>query len=131
MNQLILALLLAFVSTQAQAEWIKVGNTVDVDVYIDSKSIRESRITGQLWVLYDFNAVQRANDAPYLSYKSLTQYQCPTKTTKMLVSTTYDGHATTGKIMDTFKGAAKDLPIPDQRIAESLWQLVCRQSAEL
>ena len=49
----------------------------------------------------------------------------------MLVSTTYDGHATTGKIMDTFKGAAKDLPIPDQRIAESLWQLVCRQSAEL
>jgi hypothetical protein len=109
------------------AEWVKIENSADFDVYIDNRSIKESDDTLQMWVLYDFNRVQGPDDRRYLSFKSLNQYKCQTKTTKMLVSTTYEGHATTGRVVDTFNGTAKYIPISDQSIAESLWRLVCNK----
>jgi hypothetical protein len=127
MSKVFLALLLNIVSINVMAEWVKIENSADFDVYIDNRSIKESDDTLQLWVLYDFNSVQGSDDRRYLSFKSLNQYKCQTKTTKMLVSTTYEGHATTGRVVDTFNGSAKKLPIPDQSIAESLWRLVCNK----
>ena len=127
MSKLFSALLLALVSSHVMAEWVKVGNSTDFDVYIDNRSIKESGDTLQMWVLYDFNRIQGSDDRQYLSFKSLNQYKCQAKTTTMLVSTAYDGHATTGKVVDTFNGTAKELPIPDKGIAEGLWRLVCNK----
>ena len=125
MCKLFLALMLSIVSINVMAEWVKVGNSADFDVYIDIRSIKESGDTKQMWVLYDFNVVQGTDENQYLSFKSLNQYKCHAKTTKMLVSTTYDGHATTGKVVDRFNGNAKHIPIPAQSIAESLLHLAC------
>ena len=127
MNKLFLALLLTIVSNNVLAEWIKVGNSADLDVYIDNRSNKESGDTKQMWVLYDFNVIQGTGDNQYLSFKSLNQYNCQAKTTKMLVSTTYDGHATTGRVVDRFNGNAKHIPIPEQSIAESLFHLACNK----
>jgi hypothetical protein len=126
MSKVFLAFILAVVSINTMAAWVKVGNSADFDVYIDNRSIKESTDTLQMWVLYDFNTVQGTDASQHLSFKSLNQYQCRTKTSKMLVATTYDGHATTGKVVDTFNGTANAIPIPKKSIAEDLWNLACR-----
>ena len=125
MNKIILSLILVSLSTPIFAEWVKVSNTADYDVYVDNRSIKLPDNTIKMWVLYDYNLDQGSTFDHYLSVKYLNQYQCINNTSKMLVSTHYDGHATTGKVVETLSRKVDYIPIPKNTIAESLLNVAC------
>lgn len=94
MRKFILMLLLAVVSGNAMAEWIKVGTTADTNItfYVNLATIHKKSGVVKLWVLQDYPVKQDNyvdEGKPSLSTKVLAQFQCEEEQLRLLAAVSY------------------------------------------
>lgn len=73
----LLAVLAMLLSAQAYAaDWVKVGEKVDSDLYYDASAIANKEKRKEVWVLVDYKNPQPFDDKNYMSTKRLLLISC-------------------------------------------------------
>jgi len=123
MRKIILMMLLAFVSSSAIAEWIKVGGSELFTPYIYLNTINNKVNKAKMWEMYDNNK-PRENSKPFMSEMAQYEYDCNTVQRRKIVSTFYSGNMGSGELLhtETYNDAFKPI---SPGMQDSLWQLAC------
>lgn len=131
MIKLILTLFVITISQNAIARWAFVadGEKAHQKVYVDYSMVPQPDNLVTMLDLFDYKSTQESTDAKYLSSKTLSEYSCTEKTTRVIAITNYAGHMGSGKIVYS----SKDNPdkeyqaIEPKSISEKLWVIACKQ----
>ncbi len=122
-----LAVLLAVVSSDAAAEWIKVGGASSADIYVDPATIRRTGNIVEVVALYDLKTaiVSKTNGIPYASQKSQSDYNCVETKWRMLQFWWYSKNMGEGKMVEAEADTYEWAPVRPGSGAQILWQRVC------
>lgn len=126
MRKAIFILLLAVVSSNAMAEWIKFG-TVDngnITYYLDPTTISNNGEMAQMLILQDYLTAQ--SDRHYLSAISQSEYDCKKEYVRPLSISLHSGNMGGGEIIE--KVTARDdawITIPANTMFANMWKLAC------
>jgi len=126
MKKLILAMLLAAVSTSAMAEWTRINVGDNGDDYVNYSSIRKTGNKVKMWSLKDWKTIHIIDgEKPYLSEANQFEYDCYAETSQILAWNNYSGNMGHGDATDaqSFRGDA--LPISPDSIGEIKWKIAC------
>lgn len=103
MRKAILMVLLVIVSSNAAAEWVKVGSTATGALYVGSGTTRRVGDTVKMWGLLDFKTAQEnvGNFAgkSYLSSKQQIEYECKEGQWRKLCFSWHSGNMGSGEIV--------------------------------
>ena len=130
MNNVILMMLLAFVSSSAMAEWVEIGSSEDgaMTVYANPATLRKVVSKVKMWDLGDYKTANDAgNGKQYMSIKGQTEYNCKEEQYRTLYLSFYSGNMGTGEIIGTHPDAKKWLPVMPDSLIEALWKFACRK----
>jgi hypothetical protein len=84
LTRFLVVIALAAANSAALAEWVEVNKQENITLYADTKMIRENNLV-KVWVLYDSSTpVLVANTKPFLSAKTLFQYDCVKKLSRII-----------------------------------------------
>jgi hypothetical protein len=125
MVKLAVLLLLAGLSGNAAADWIRVGENDSVNAYADPASIRVDRHFVKMSDLMDLQTSLHQNDQPYLSRADDIEYDCEQQRYRTLVFSIYSANMGGGKVLYTEALPGPWTPVPLGSIAESLFKLAC------
>ncbi len=90
MKKLLVAVMLALVSTGAMAEWTAVSEDEELTHYVDLATIRKSGDKVKMWLLKDYKTVQEgAAGEKYLSAKVQGGYDCKEEQWRLLAVTLF------------------------------------------
>lgn len=103
MRKIILMLLLAFVSSNAMAEWVAVGESEKATVYANPATIRKDEHKVKLWFMYDLKKAEGDGGIKILSTKIQFEFNCKEETIRRLATTSYSDNMGNGDVV----------PIPD------------------
>jgi hypothetical protein len=127
MKKLLLILVLAFVSSNAMAEWVEYGSHDKAALYYKPNSIRISDGKPKVWVLIDFKSAQTIDTSRFLSSKLQYQIDCQEEQLKELYSVLYsenmgEGDAVVSINLSPFSDWA---PVIPETINELLFKRAC------
>jgi len=127
MNKLILAMLLAVVSSSAVAEWVGAGSSSDetVTAYADPATIRKAGNMVTMWVLFDYKTAQAGDGKEYLSAKMQSEYDCKEEQWRMPHASFHSGNMGEGVIVENASYPGKWSPVPPGSTTETLWKIAC------
>lgn len=127
MLKAILMVLLAVVSHDAAAEWVKVAGASSADIYVDPATIRRTGNIVGVVALYDLKTaiVGAANDIPYLSQKSQTEYNCVEGKWRMVQFSWYSKNMGEGKMVESVTDSYEWAQVPPRTGANILWRVAC------
>ncbi|TDI77997.1 MAG: hypothetical protein E2O81_03680 [Betaproteobacteria bacterium] len=127
MKKLLLALLLAIVSSSAVAEWVYIveNKTTGASYYINSDIIRKSSNKVKVWELVDLNKAVNSIDKKYISAKLHTEYDCKEEQTRILYSVLYTGNMGKGEIIRSYYTSEKWSPIVPDSVGTPLLKYAC------
>ncbi len=128
-GSLTVLILLALVSTDAMAEWSKVGKIAEASVYIDRATIHRRGSVVRMWDMFDFGAAQQADGTTYFSFKSLTEYDCTQETTRPLRIIAFTRHMGTGAVASSLNATSPWARVPPASMEELLWRRACGRSS--
>lgn len=96
------ALMVAMLSGNAMAEWVRVGENNRSIAYADT-AIRRSGNTATYWVLFDYKAVQESarSGRRYLSEKSQREIDCQSERDRAIFITWHSDQMGNGTIVYT------------------------------
>ena len=99
---LILFLLILCSPINSRAEWIKVGATKDVTLYLDpSKTASPDSVTKRAAVLLSYTSKQQVDkSSPYFSVLSQLETDCQKMTYKIVTNIYYSAQMGKGSIVD-------------------------------
>jgi hypothetical protein len=136
MSKLILLLTLMFISINALAEWIQIGEPTEImnASYADSESIKGKNTNlVSMWVLYDFKTEQKivgrkffsARVDKFLSEKLHKEYDCTNRKLQIVQIIDYANNRGTGEVTynQTFSNTWDK--VPPHSYSEIEWNLVC------
>jgi hypothetical protein len=121
----VLIVLLAGVSCNAAAEWIKIGTSDVMTVYADPATIRRAGDLAQMWDLFDFNAVQTMDGWSFLSAKNWVEYDCKQARWRNLQISHYAAKKAGGKRVYNNSKPGEWEPVPMDSAIGTKWKLVC------
>jgi len=99
MAKAVLMMLLAVVSISAAAEWVQIGGNESATAYADRATIEKASNLVRMWDLLDFKAVQaRPYGTPYLSQKTLQEYDCKEARARILDVLRYAENMGSGEV---------------------------------
>lgn len=127
-KQILLALVLAVVSSGVLAGWVELGanESGDATVYVDPSTIRKTIGAVKMWSLTDFKKpMLLAKSAPYLSLKLQTEYDCKNEQTRTLYASLHSQHQGRGEVVNTSNTVDPWEPVPPGSTVETLWKFVC------
>jgi hypothetical protein len=127
MKKLLLILVLAFVSSNAIAEWVRLGGGDGTTFYYMPESIRISGDKTKVWVLYDYKSVKTIDTDRYLSIKAQLQLDCQEEGLKVLYSSFYSENMGVGKVVESANLSSYNnlRPIMPRTEGQYLWLAVC------
>ena len=127
MQRILLIILLAMVSGNAMAEWIKVNENSEFTTYGDRSTIRKKGHIASMWSIYDFKKVQTllSDSAKYDSTRQMGSYDCRDEKTKMLTSTLYAKRMGKGRVVHRYKLQLEWQTLKAKSASEALWKLAC------
>ena len=126
MPKIILMMLLVVVSGSAAAEWAQVGANETSTFYADPAGIRHADSPVKMWDLLDFRAAQsRPYGAPYLSQKTLQEYDCKEQRTRKIDLLRYSENMGGGEVAYTDSDLGKWEPVPAGAASRALWEFAC------
>lgn len=115
---LLFALSACLLAGGAQAEWILLGRTESLRIYLEQKQILRNGDLVQIWQLVDFTTAQWADPQTVVwSIKSLEEYDCSQPRFRTLASEAYSEQMAIGRLV------AREQP------AELQWETVQADSA--
>lgn len=125
---LILALLL--INTHAMAEWTKIGESElkgGYTVYVDMASILKTSDRAKMWILFDYQVLQKASGAEFLSEKVRREYDCNEKQMRRLAFSLFSLNRGHGDLIRSYNQPQKwEAVKPDSR-EETEWKAACNQ----
>lgn len=122
MKKIALALVLAAVSGVAMAEWVEVGESDSLSLYIDPATIRKDGNLRRVWVIHDLK--QRDKDG-VMSLRGLLEYDCKEARSRDLSSSTHSGPMAGGKMLDSYSSRGNWNYIPPGTTGEAVLKFVC------
>jgi hypothetical protein len=122
----ILMMLLVALSSNAAAEWVKVGANVNTTTYVDYATLRKSGTMARMWYLTDFKkAVKPGNGEPHSSSITQMEFDCLDERERRLYHIEYSGNMGDGKTLYVGSKPADWSPIATQTISKTLWRVSC------
>jgi hypothetical protein len=123
-----LAFVLLFVSTDTIAQWVEVGHNETTTFYANLASIQIDD-TGivKMSNLLDLKAPDNSTAPPYLSMKSLAEYNCKEVTYRFLESQNFSDNMGNGDVV--LRNTVGDWnPLPSRSAVKALWNIACGQT---
>jgi len=102
MKKLLIALMLALISTSTWADWTEFSgssNQGGVKVYYNLATLRNQDHVLKVWQIQDYNTPQAAQNQTYLSVKSLLEVNCKTQMRRTMASSSYKLNMGRGEAM--------------------------------
>ncbi len=129
MKRLVLTLVLAALSGNAAAAWVRVGGNHDIlGSYADPASIRKTGSLVKMTSLLDFKSPQTDQSIggqPYLSQKDLREYDCKAAKYRLLRFSLHSGRMDAGKIVRGGPNPGDWSPVVPGSLGEALWKFAC------
>ena len=129
MQKAILIILLAMLSGNAMAAWVKVNENSEFATYGNRATIRTKGHVASMWSMYDFKTAQTllSDSAKYSSTRQMSAYDCRDEKTKMLISTLYSKAMGNGRVVNHYKLKLEWQTLKAKSPSEALWKLACRK----
>ena len=115
MRKAIFMLLLAILSSNAMAGWVKVDTIEIGTIYVDPTTIRNTDNKVQMWDLLDLNTTG--------SIKTKYEYDCKKDQSRLLAVYMYDGKMGGGLTTRTVVHTGKWGPVSPESAAEAKWKI--------
>jgi len=125
MTRLLLITLLVLSSGPAYAEWVSIGTTDKVILYIDLDTIRRKGDRVRLWHLHDFKTVETVNGDSILSIKMQSEIECLEERIRMLAGHSFSSNMGGGEVVYSDTDEKKWEPIVPDSSNQALWKVVC------
>lgn len=127
MQRVLLLVLLAMVSSNATAAWIKVNENTEFTTYGDPSTIRKKGHLASMQSMFDFKTVQTllANSEKYASTKQTGAYDCRDERTRTLTSTLYSKTMAKGREVHRYKLQLEWQVLKTKSASEALWKMAC------
>ena len=128
MNRYIIpAALLGFLSCDAMADWVRVGENNRSIAYVDT-SIRRSGDLATYWVLFDYKVVQESSRSGrrYYSEKAQHETECATERDRAVFFTWHSEQMGNGLVVYTGNQPTSWEPTSSPAsFANAFWKFVC------
>lgn len=121
-----LVVLLTIVSTNALAEWVRVGTSGQVVAYIDPSATRREGQIVKLWELSDFPTPQAIMTQRYLSMKSQSEYDCIRAVTRTVYVSIFAGNMASGEVVGVNPNPSQWVPVSPGSLGKAMWSLACQ-----
>jgi len=126
MRKFISILLLAFVSSNAMAELVKVGESNSLIEYAYPDTIRRSDHEVKIWLLLDYKAQQpTVGRKPFLSEKMQDEYDCNEEQSRGLAITVYSGNMGSGNVIFSDAYLSDWKPVTPDSLDETTLKYAC------
>lgn len=125
----LLALALTLISTSAAAEWSKIGESAlkgGYTVYADTTTILKTSNRAKMWLLFDYQSLQKASGAEFLSEKIRREYDCNEKQMRRLAFSLYSLNNEHGDLIRSYNQPQKWEPVKPDSMEEVEWKLACK-----
>jgi len=125
MTRLLLITLLVLSHRPAYAEWVAVGRTDKINVFVDPDTIRHKGDHTKMWHLFDFKTVQTLAGIPYLSVEQQYEYDCAEDLIRQLAVRVFSGNMGGADLVYSSSDEGKWRPVSSGSIAMTLGKGVC------
>ena len=128
MRKPIIALILAVVSSGANAEWVKIysNDNGTINAYVDSATIRKTGNTVRMWHLVDIKTVMAPGaDRPFRSQKSEGEYDCKKNQSRTLFVSQHSENMGRGDVVNKAGDYSAWHPKPSGAQVKTLWEFAC------
>ena len=125
----ILMMLLAVVSSGAQAAWVAVDSNETGTVYADPATIRKAGNKVTMRYLLDNKTVRKTETyiKPYMSMSAQAEYDCRAKQRRVLDIAFHSGNMAGGEIVESLSDPDKWEIILPGSVVDYLWQFACEK----
>ncbi len=130
MKKILLALILALISTGTMAEWTKIGESSDkggYTAYADLTSIHRGGNRVKMWVFFDYTLEQKFSGVIFLSEKIRREYDCKGKHMRTLSYSLFSWNMESGQLVRKYNQPQKWEKIQPAEISETEWKTACNQ----
>ncbi len=128
MRAIILVGLLAVVSGNASADWVKLGADLvgGFDIYVDPTTATRAKDIAHVWTLSDFKTEQsRSSGFRYLSAKSKYDFDCKLGRSRVTSQVTYSGNMASGISVDAGIASREWKPVMPGGVEDTSMKLAC------
>ena len=127
MRKAILMLLLAIMSSDAMAEWARVGTASNetVTFYADPATIRKTGSRVKMWSLSDYKTVRQSRGMQFMSMMEQNEYDCKEEKSRTLYISVHSENMGRGNIVHNDDETSDWSPVLPSSIIESLWKFAC------
>jgi hypothetical protein len=130
MRRSVLMTLLALISGNAMAQWLKVDHNREFTTYANHSSIRKHGHFAKMMSMYDYKTVQTniTDSFLYLSTQQQGEYDCKEEKSRMLASSLHSKKMGKGKVIHYKSNPLEWMTISPKGIDETLWKIACGKS---
>lgn len=108
----------------ASAEWVKMSENDDADVYIDATTIRKEGSLRTVWQLHD---EKKRNRDGTMSSRIKWEYDCSGERVRMISATSHSGSMATGKKLYNVYKASEWRDIAPATMGQNGLKVVCAE----
>lgn len=129
MNRFLIGCLLT-VSWSAAAEWVSVGETDDLNVYVDPASITRNGNTVKMLALFDYKKPGEISEGTYRSSRMEDEYDCENEQRRRVFLSAHSGQMGDGDVvLRNPRPGNWRLVLPDS-MGERLWETACTEASQ-
>lgn len=119
-----------FVSTNTMAEWTRIGESDrkgGYTLYADTASIRKAAGRAKMAILFDYQTLQKAAGAEFLSEKIRREYDCQEKQIRTLAYSLFSLHREHGDLIRSYNQPQKWEMVKPDSLEEVEWKVACSE----
>ncbi len=124
MHKAILIMILAVMSSNAMAEWVKVSEDKLVTAYADPTTIRKLGDKVKMWVMWDHLTAKVVNSKPHMSTRVQKEFNCKEETTRQIYASAFTDNMGRGDLINN-EGGREWEPVAPRTHDEALWKFAC------
>jgi hypothetical protein len=125
MRRILFVLLLTFICNAAMADWTPVTSNDSLTAYADPKTIRQTGNIVSMWGLIQINSADIYNGSPYISTKTLVEYNCSEMTKRLTFVSYHSGIMGGGNTVGSESNKLNWAPVDPGSAYELLWKIAC------
>ena len=119
-------MLLAVLSSNAVAAWVKAGSNQASTFYAAPDTVRKVGTSAKMWSLMDNSAAKMTpTGKQYFSIKAQQEYECNESQSRLLYISYHSGSMGDGEVIVSSNGPFPWEPVPPGSGVEALWKIAC------
>lgn len=123
MKKIFLFLFLFFLTSPTYAQWVLIGESEDLFIYVDPTTVKKNKHIVKMWEVLNY----KVPIAGINSVRALAEYDCNDETTKILATFGYSEMFGKGKIIASNNESSSSYPIPPDSTPKLAWDVACRK----